>query len=168
MMCVMGIVAFVAFKLLSENEKRLSPKVSSNYKSKDLVLEVDYSSPYKKGRVIFGELVKYGEYWRTGADESTEITFNSDVTFGNADVKAGRYRLYTIPDSNKWMVVLNSELGQWGKFEPRRELDVVKVEVESQKLENIEEQLIIDFESTEEGVDLVIKWDNTGLKVPIR
>ena len=53
--------------------------------------KVVYSRPFKNDRVIFGELVPFGKVWRTGADEATEITFYSDVIFGDKEVKAGTY-----------------------------------------------------------------------------
>src|SRR5829696_3874612 len=80
-------------------------------------VKVTYGRPYKKGRVIFGGLEKYGKVWRTGADEATEITFANDVNFGGKRVKAGTYTLFTIPDRNQWTVILNSQLGQWGAYD---------------------------------------------------
>ena len=168
MISVLSIVGFVAFKLLSETDTRLSPQAISNYRSDQLDLEISYSRPYKKGRKIFGGLLPYGEYWRTGADEATEIDFKRSVEFGGTFIEAGRYRLYTIPGKDSWKVVLNSELEQWGAFEPNYELDVVRIEVTPVELDSLVEQLTIDFESMDSGADLVIRWDKTQISVPIR
>ncbi|MEQ9425398.1 MAG: DUF2911 domain-containing protein [Cyclobacteriaceae bacterium] len=166
MISVLGIIGFVAFKFL--NETRTSPKSSSNYKSEELKLKVDYSRPYKRGRTIFGGLVPYGEYWRTGADEATEIVFYQDVNFGGEQVDEGRYRLFTFPGTETWTVVLNSELSQWGAFEPNYELDVARIEVPIEKTKNSLEQLLIDFEDGQAGAILVIAWDNVKAEVLIQ
>ncbi len=168
MISVMAIVGFVAFKILSESDTRLSPQALANYKSDQLDLKLSYSRPYKKGRKIFGGLLPYGEYWRTGADEATEIEFKNPVSFGGQNIDAGRYRLYTIPDRERWKVILNSELEQWGAFEPNYELDVAKVDANVVMLDSLVEQLTIDFESELGGANLVIKWDRTQVSVPIR
>ena len=78
-------------------------------------IKVSYGRPYKKGREVFGGLEKYGKVWRTGADEATEITFTKDGTFGGKPVKAGTYTLFTIPEKDKWTVILNSQLGTVGR-----------------------------------------------------
>jgi len=164
----MAIVGFVAFKFLKETEKRLSPQATATLKTEKLDLNIDYSRPYKNGRTIFGELIKFGEYWRTGADEATEIAFGNKVTFGGEEIDPGTYRLYTIPKEDEWTVVLNSELGQWGAFEPNYSMDVAKITAKPKKLNTIVDQLTIEFEPSKEGVDLVMSWDDTQVSVPIQ
>ena len=168
MICVMGIVAFVAFKFLKESERRTSPQATASLKTEDLDLSVSYSRPYKNNRAIFGNVVQFGEYWRTGADEATEITFGRDVLFGEVEVEEGTYRLYTIPGEEIWEVILNSELDQWGAFEPDHALDVVKISVVSEELDKRLDQLMIDFESKRNGADLIIAWDDRQVVIPIR
>ena len=76
-----------------------SPMDIAMYRGQDKapLIRVIYSRPQKKDRKIFGELVKYDEVWRTGANESTEITFYKDMTVGDKTIKAGTYSLFTIP-----------------------------------------------------------------------
>ena len=45
-------------------------------------VEIQYGRPGVKGRTIFGDLIPYGELWRTGANAATRITFDTAVTFG--------------------------------------------------------------------------------------
>ena len=80
----------------------------------------------------------------------------------------GRYRLYTIPEAARWTVVLNSEPGQWGKFEPNYDLDVIRVEVPVLNLKDEMEQFTMEFSPAEDGVNLVFKWDRTLTRVPIQ
>ncbi len=168
MICVMGIIGFVAFKFLTENERRISPQATTTFITESLDLNINYSRPYKNGRTIFENVVKYGQYWRTGADEASEITFGGNVRFGGKEVEKGSYRLYTIPDKDEWLVVLNSELGQWGAFEPNHALDVVRIKIIPQKLDTIVDQLALNFETSSNGADLVISWDDTRVSVPIQ
>lgn len=127
---------------------------------------VTYGRPYKKGRVIFGELEKYGKVWRVGADEATTIKFASDVKFGGVDVKAGTYTLFAIPGETEWTLILNSQLGQWGayNYEKNKDKDIAAVKVPVQKLDMPVEQLTIRF--IESGA-MVIEWDMTRVLVTI-
>ncbi|MEO8582893.1 MAG: DUF2911 domain-containing protein, partial [Flavitalea sp.] len=78
------------------------------------IARVIYSRPFTDGRVIFGNLIKYGEHWRLGANEATEIEFFTDVSILDKKVKKGRYILYCIPFEDKWTLVLNNDLYVWG------------------------------------------------------
>src|SRR5699024_10115515 len=73
-------------------------------------LKVVYGQPYKRGRVIFGDLVPYNEVWRTGANEATEMTTTKDILFNGEKVLAGTYALFTIPREGNWTIILNSDL----------------------------------------------------------
>ncbi len=150
-----------------------SPKATAEGTYNDLTMSVNYSRPYKKGRLIFGEesaeaLVPYGKYWRLGANEATEITFSKNVNFAGEPVSAGSYRMYAVPGANNWEVSLNSELGVFfGIGEPDYELDVVKVQVPSQPYPTETEQFTINFESDSTGAKMNFIWDKTMVSVPI-
>jgi hypothetical protein len=64
-----------------------------------LVARVIFSRPQKNGRAIFGELLEYGNVWRLGANEATELNFFSLYALVTPKVKKGRYTyvLHTIP-----------------------------------------------------------------------
>jgi Protein of unknown function (DUF2911) len=130
------------------------------------VTTVTYGRPYKKGRVIFGELEKYGKVWRVGADEATTIKFAKDVNFGGAAVKAGTYTMFAIPGEKEWTIILNSQLGQWGAYgyEKNKDKDVASVKVTPQQLDMPVEQLTIRF--IESGA-MAIEWDMTRVLVTI-
>ncbi len=78
----------------------------------DVALE--YSRPGMRDREIFGDLVPYGEVWRTGANENTKITFSDDITIQGKELKAGTYAIYTIPKKNEWEVIFYSDASNWG------------------------------------------------------
>lgn len=130
-------------------------------------MKVTYGRPYKKNRVIFGGLEKYGNVWRTGADQATEITFTKDAIFGGKPVKAGTYSLFTIPQEKEWTIILNSQLNQWGayKYNEIKGSDVLQIKVPVKHLENVVEQHTIRFTPKNE---LIIEWDQTQVSVPIK
>ena len=73
---------------------------------------INYSRPSMRGRTIFGGLVPYGQVWRTGANAATSLKTDVDLTIGGANVPAGSYTLYSIPNENGWKLIINKETGQ--------------------------------------------------------
>jgi hypothetical protein len=148
-------------------------------------VRVVYSRPYKRDRDnIFGTaeseaLVPYGELWRTGANEATEITVTGDVTVGGERLPAGTYSLFTTPGAEEWKFHFNSELGLSGtvRFNPETreaepaylpENDVVTASAKSSAIEGDEvDQLTISFEPTDGGADLLLRWISTEVRLPI-
>ncbi|HSM62951.1 MAG TPA: DUF2911 domain-containing protein, partial [Gillisia sp.] len=84
--------------------KARSPEDTSVYSEGTLEMEVVYNRPNKKGRVIFGELVPYGEVWRTGANEATTFSTNKNIFVDGSELKEGTYTLWTIPEKDSWKV----------------------------------------------------------------
>lgn len=131
-------------------------------------IRVTYSRPAKKGREIFGKLLKFGEPWRVGANESTEILFINDVTFGGKTIKAGRYTLIIIPTENEWTLKLNTELDGWGNYGYDPALDIASVSVPvSKSKKEIENLSIALYEASKNTVHLKIGWDKTIAEFPI-
>ncbi|HKJ49218.1 MAG TPA: DUF2911 domain-containing protein [Christiangramia sp.] len=77
-------------------------------------VSVEYSRPGMRGRTIFGDLVPFGEVWRTGANANTKITFSDDVKINGKELKKGSYGIYTVPGENSWEVMFYSETNNWG------------------------------------------------------
>jgi hypothetical protein len=127
---------------------------------------VSYGRPYKKGRDIFGGLEPWGEVWRLGADEATEITIDKDGMFGGKKIKAGTYTMFAKLDKKEWTIILNSELKQWGsfKYEKIKDKDVLQTTVPVKQLDKVVEQLTI----TPKENGLMMEWDKTGVFVPMK
>ncbi len=140
---------------------RQSPSV----KAEGYGITVRYGQPSKNGRVIFGELVPYGKVWRTGANEATEITFSKNVTFGGQPVSAGTYTLFTIPETDKWTVILNSVTGQWGayNYDKHKDKNVLTTQIEPRTLESVVEKLTFEIDS--QGIGMA--WDNVKIFIPV-
>jgi len=75
---------------------------------------VEYSRPAMRGRTIFGDLVPYGETWRTGANANTKITFSDNVTIDGQELAKGTYAIFTIPNETSWEVIFYSDSNNWG------------------------------------------------------
>lgn len=169
-------VALIAVLLLVKQiqlreKKSLSPEEVVSYTDQNLKLEVLYNRPSKRGRKIFGELVPYGQVWRTGANEATTFQTNKELTIEGKKLAAGKYSLWTIPDSTTWTVIFNSEVGQWGinhKGEANRNpsLDVLSIPIHAVVQDRTFEQFTIAFEKIGEQSEMVLLWDNTVVAVP--
>jgi hypothetical protein len=139
---------------------------SSGKVSSPPVARVLYSRPQKKERVIFGELVKYGEIWRLGANEVTEIEFFKPVKINGTSIAKGRYSLYAIPYEQKWTFIINTQNDVWGMTYNKNK-DVVRVDVPVQKTEEVAEPLTLYFETNTNGANLIVWWDTVKVALPI-
>lgn len=127
---------------------------------------VIYSRPHLQGRHIFHEVLKYGEPWRLGANESTELELFSEATIQGKKVNKGRYILYCIPQPENWTIVINSNTDSWG-LEPDKSKDVSKFDVPVTKSNNSLEYFTIIFEKTEKGATLLMAWDDAEVRLPV-
>lgn len=127
-----------------------------------------YSRPQKKGRTIFGgEVVKYNEVWRLGANEATEIEFYQNVKIGGKKISKGRYTVYCIPTEKQWTIIINKDLNAWGAFVYDMKKDVVRIDVPVQILANSVEAFTMYFDSISNAANLVVMWDNVKTILPI-
>jgi hypothetical protein len=130
------------------------------------VMRIIYSRPHKEGRVIFGGLQKYGNYWRLGANEATEIEFFQLVAIQAKKINPGRYVIYCIPYENKWTIVLNKNNFTWGlKVDSTK--DLLRFDIPIKKISPAVEYLSIIFQNNGKGADLVMAWDDVEARLPI-
>lgn len=132
-----------------------------------LVARVIYSRPQKNGREIFGHLEAYGEVWRLGANEATELDLYAPVTIGGKKLAPGRYTLYAIPRPDTWTLIVNKDTDIWGDYAYKQEKDVLRTEVPVQHPASTVEALSMVFRPADHGADLVIAWDNVQVVLPV-
>ena len=131
-------------------------------------IELNYSRPAKKERKIMGDLVPFGKVWRTGANGATTLTFTDDVTIGGKEVKAGKYGLLTIPEANKWTIIITKDLNVNQPSLYKQENDVVRVEADVVATPFTVESFTINFAAiTGSSCNLELMWENTYVKFPI-
>lgn len=139
-----------------------------------LTTEIEYYRPSKRGRKIFGGLVSYDSLWRTGANINTKLSFDHNVIFGNAEVPAGTYTLFTIPGQDYWEIILHTEYSKYGAPEVIEEENVVsRFSVRPVKVDRPLEVLQLYFtEVTASSAVLNLAWENVivpmELTVPVQ
>ena len=130
-------------------------------------ITVDYSSPAVKKRKVFTELVPPGKMWRTGANASTKLTANKDITVGGKPVPAGTYSLLTIPGKT-WTVVLNKDTSIGGNMDKYKESeDVARFTVTPKSIPARERLTFIFSDFTDTGGNLDLEWDKVRVSIPI-
>lgn len=131
-------------------------------------VELNYSRPSLKGRTAFGGLVPYDQVWRTGANTVTKIRFGEQVQLAGQTVKAGTYALLTIPGKADWTIILNRDTAQWGAYEYKQSLDVLRVPAKATKLASPQESLRLSLENLQPAAaDLTLAWERVQLSVPL-
>ncbi|MBK7946341.1 MAG: DUF2911 domain-containing protein [Flavobacteriales bacterium] len=131
-------------------------------------VKVEYSRPSMKGRAIFGDLVPYGEVWRTGANKCTTIEFDDVVMIEGSPVKPGKYSLFTIPSEDTWVLLLNSNVELWGADERKPEEDVLTVKVQRGKVAEAAETFTIGFDRVmDDKAVLFLEWEHMRVEVSL-
>jgi hypothetical protein len=131
-------------------------------------IELSYSRPNAKGRVIFGDLVPFGNVWRTGANSATTLTFGDDVTIGDKKIAAGKYGLLSIPSKNSWILIITKQLDVTSPSAYKAESDLVRVNVNPVAIANKVETFTIQFANVKSGsCELNLQWENTSISLPI-
>lgn len=146
-------------------QQRASPAKVSKATVNGNDITINYSSPSKKGRDIFGGLEPYGKVWRTGANEATTIELSKDANVGGVAVKAGKYALFTIPGENEWTVIINADAKQWGAFKYDKSKDIGRFTVAPASLDDTVESFTIDANNS--GI-VALSWDKTKVEFNIK
>jgi hypothetical protein len=131
-------------------------------------IELSYSRPGIRGRKVFGDLVPFGNVWRTGANNATLLTFSDDVTIGGTKVPAGKYGILSIPDKDNWTLILTKQTDVTSPAAYKQESDVVRVKVKPTMLKEPVETFTMQFANVKPAsTDLQIMWDNVMVSLPI-
>lgn len=164
----------VPFKIETQNKEgeiRASLKAGvSQTIGEDTKIEMVYSRPGVKGRVIWGELVPYGKVWRSGANENTTISFSGDVLVEGQQLAAGTYGLHTIPGENEWTVIFSNKSNAWGSYDYNQEEDALRVTVKPRAGEDFTEWMTACFPNLTPGKkkvvqsgEVVLEWDKLAV-----
>jgi hypothetical protein len=160
---------FVLLAAAQQDQKKpLSPPAQAQCKFADgKTVKTDYSSPRMKGRKIFGGLVPYGQVWRTGADNATTLVTDTNVTIGGKDVPAGSYTIFTVPNADKWTLIISKKTGEWGIPYPGEGEDFVRMDMRVSQLPSPVENFTIDFDQTGGTCAMHLDWEKTRAAVDI-
>jgi hypothetical protein len=161
---ILMLLTLVSLDSLAQ-EKKLSPKETVTGKIDGVNIEIIYSRPSARGRKMLGDHEKYGQVWRTGANEATTIRFDKGVVIEGKALAAGVYSLWTIPNEKEWTIIFNKMTGQWGtEYEKYKNQDVLKVNVKAEKTSSFVETFTISIDK--EKVNL--QWENTAVAFKVK
>lgn len=122
-------------------------------------ISIDYSCPGVKGRKIWGELVPYGEVWRTGANEVTSITFSDPVTVNGNELAAGTYGIHTIPGESEWEFIFSKDtkVNDGSNYDPAK--DALRIKVKPAENQFVERMTFLFTDVTDNSVNVNLAWD---------
>jgi len=163
------ILALVTLATAQDDKsKRPSPPAQAACKLADgKSIKVDYSSPRAKGRQIYGGLVPYGKVWRTGANESTTFVTDTNLTAGGKSIPAGSYTLFTVPNKDKWTLVVSKTTGEWGTDYSGEGNDLARIDMQASKTSGPVENFTISFHEMGTGCHMYLDWENTRATVEL-
>lgn len=157
------LMAFVSVESLAQDKKPASPKETVEGSIDGTKVTIVYHRPSVKGRKVMGDLVPFGQVWRTGANDATTITFDKAVTIEGKTLAAGTYSLFTIPTENEWTIIFNSEAKQWGAYKYNDKNDVLRVSVKPAKVDFTE---LFTISIVKNSVNIV--WENTSASFSVK
>lgn len=150
--------ANVPFRNFQKGEERnINPKA-----------RILYSRPQKKGRTIFGDLVPYGELWRLGANEATELELFTNATVGSVKLNAGRYSLFAKVEQNQWTIMISKDLYIWGHYNLDQSKIIGQFVVPVKRLDEAQDAFTTYFsDDSNGGVILNFMWEYLKIELPI-
>ena len=166
---IFTILLFVSCLGFSQiNTPRFSPASEIEQMVGLTEIEIEYSRPSMRGREVFGNLVPFGKVWRTGADNSTKISFDTDVIISGKTVQSGTYSIFSIPNKESWEIIFYSDVELWGV--PRDWSDdkiVFSSTYKVNKINTVETFTISFNDLTNNDVNMNISWENTSVDIKI-
>jgi len=162
------LLTFTVLGACQDKSKRPSPPAQAQCKFSDgKTITVDYSSPRAKGRKIYGGLVPYGKVDRTGANEATTFVTDANLKVGGKDAPAGSYTIFTIPNADKWTLIVNKKTGEWGIPYTYEADELMRVDMKVSQTSSPVENFTIAFDQNGSHCTMNIRWENTQASVDI-
>ncbi len=130
-------------------------------------ITIDYSSPGVKDRTIWGELVPFGEVWRTGANEVTSITFDDPVKINGNELPAGTYGIHTIPGETDWEIIFSkdTEVDAGSNYDPEK--DALRIKVKPEEAPFVERMIFIFTKTTDNKTNVNLWWEKLRVSFAI-
>jgi hypothetical protein len=151
----------------AEGQPLLSPPATADVTLNGKAVTIHYNSPRIKGRKVGGEVAPYGKIWRTGANPATTFITATNLKVGTLDVPAGTYTIYTLPNADQWLLIINKHTGQWGT-DYSKNMDLGRTPMQAKTLPASQENMSITFERTKgASTELHVKWATTDEYVKV-
>jgi len=154
----------VFFFVVSVSCAQKSPRLEAKGAVNGTQIMIDYGAPSVKGRAVWGDLEKYGQVWRAGANENTTVSFDKDVTINGKKLAAGKYGFFIIPnESGDWVAIFNKKNDGWGAYSYSEADDALRVMVKPDFDTNVQEQLM--YAVDKKGI--VFAWEKARLHIAV-
>jgi DUF2911 family protein len=167
-LCFLILLGLTSLVVPGWSQEVLSPPAKAACKFADgKTIAVAYSSPRMRGRKVIGDLVPFGEVWRTGADNATSFVTNTDLVVGGKNVPKGSYTLFTLPTQSKWTLIVSKQTGEFGIPYPGEKFDFARMEMKLSKLPAPVENFTISFDQTGASCAMKLDWETTRVSIDI-
>jgi len=147
-----------------QKQNRPSPLVKINAETEGVKINMEYGSPSVKGRVVWGELVPFGEVWRIGANEASWISFDKNVTINGASLTAGKYSVFAIPGEKEWTIIFNKVWNQWGAYKYDVKEDAARINIQPIMGTDVKERLMFEINNG----NLNFAWEKLSFSLAIK
>ncbi|WP_281239635.1 DUF2911 domain-containing protein [Flavobacterium praedii] len=150
------LFSFFAFSFANAQDKPKSSAEKVTGMINGAKIEINYGSPSVRGRKIWGELVRFGEVWRAGANDATTFETDKDLTIEGMRLPSGKYSFFVIPNKEDCTIIFNKEAKQWGAYKYNSKDDQLRIKVKQQIADSTTEKLTYIMNAT----DVELVWDN--------
>ena len=159
----LSVVLIFILSLSAAGQQIRTPRPSPDATVTQIVgvteVKIDYSSPGVKERKIWGELVPFGEIWRTGANEATTITFDDAVKINGTELLAGTYGIHTIPNESEWEFIFSKDTKIDGGSNFNKDNEVLRVKAKPEEHHFMERMTFLFTDVTDKSVIVNLLWD---------
>lgn len=161
---VLSLMVCLLLSVAAEAQKqKKSPKATTRGTINGANIEIVYHQPSARGRKVMGELVPFGQVWRTGANNATTFMVDKDIKVEGKALPKGTYALFTIPGEKQWTIIFNKNANQWGAFNYDKAEDALRVDVKAKKADDYIET----FKIWVNDEDVLMGWENTEVKFKV-
>jgi hypothetical protein len=157
----------IAARDANQPRRELSPRGKAAATVDGATITLDYGRPSKRGREIFGNVVPFGQVWRTGANQATQLTMDRALNVAGDVIPAGSYSIFSIPQSDAWTIIINSETGQTGTAHDAAR-DLLRVPAQVRELSEPVEQFTVRIDDTDAGGNIRFQWDRSEAVLPFK
>lgn len=147
----------------AQDKKPASPPATATGKINGATITINYSSPFVKGRVIWGDLVPYGKVWRAGANKPTTFETDKALMVEGKELPAGKYAVYVIPEKDNATVIFGKDpaIG-FNNYDESK--DQIRVNVKPKKSAKMNESLVYTINKD----NVTLSWENWDIPVKIK
>jgi hypothetical protein len=164
---LLSLPAFAQMAMDKPGAPMASPPATASVSLGGKDVTINYSTPSMRGREIMGNVVPYGEPWRTGANPATTLITATDLQIGTLTLPAGTYTVFTLPTATTWQLIISKETGEWGTdYKPA--MDLGRTPMKGKTLAAPQEVMSISFENTKgKSTELHVKWEKADQYVTV-